>query len=148
MFKYGLILTGALAAMAYAAPAEAQYYYNPGYGYGYNPYYYGYVNPGYGQREQERRELIRQGYRQQISPREMARLQGTLGQERYYDRRGYTPYWSQTRPGVSQPNSQPFRGSPNGGNYYYWLSQQAAQGRLPQSTVNQLMYGGAYNQQR
>lgn len=35
----------------------------------------------------------------------------------------------------------PFGGSPSDGNYWYWLSQQAAQGQIPQSTVNQMMYG-------
>jgi hypothetical protein len=34
-----------------------------------------------------------------------------------------------------------FGGSPTGGNYWYWLQQQVANGRLTQQQVDLLMYG-------
>jgi len=34
-----------------------------------------------------------------------------------------------------------FGGSPNGGNYWYWLSQQAGNNRISRAQVNHLMYG-------
>jgi hypothetical protein len=41
---------------------------------------------------------------------------------------------------IAPPVVDPFAGSPRGGNQWYWLSQQGAQGRVPWSTVNRMMY--------
>ena len=35
----------------------------------------------------------------------------------------------------------PFGGSPNGGNYFYWLSREYAQGRVSQKEYNRQVYG-------
>lgn len=116
------LIAAAVCFLAAPSQADAQMNYgfgNPyGYQYGYSPYgsYYG----GY--------------YR--------APYQGEYG---YYGHR-YPQYQRPYNPGYVVPSVPSGTGNaigsgPNNGNYWYWLQQQANQGKIPQSEVNRRMYG-------
>jgi hypothetical protein len=44
-------------------------------------------------------------------------------------------------PPAVRPSTDPFRGSPNGANYFYWLSREYAKGRVSKSEYNRQVYG-------
>jgi len=113
------LIAAALLFLAAPSQADAQIYY--GYGYPtYSPYgaYYGgyYSSPYYSE----------WGYRPA------------------YPRYGYRPapvYPGYAAPSVPSGTGSAMSGPRNNGNYWYWLQQQANQGRIPQSEVNRRMYG-------
>jgi len=120
------IALAAAAVLFLVAPsqADAQIYYGYGYptyglgyGYGYSPYgaYYGgyYRPPIYNE----------YGYGYPT-----------------YNRPAYRPPYYQA-PMAPSGTGGAFSGSRNNGNYWYWLQQQANQGKIPQSPVNRMMYG-------
>jgi hypothetical protein len=95
---------------------QLYYGYAPSYGYGLSNY--GYVSPNYGF-----------GY----GP-------GIYGSGIPHAAYGYDPIL----PGHCLPRydytSDPFGGSPSGGNSWYWLTQQAANGNISWTELNEQMY--------
>lgn len=118
------LIAAAVCFLAAPSQADAQIYYGYGtpygYQYGYSPYgaYYG----GY--------------YR--------APIYNEYGYYPRYSR--YPQYQPPYNPGYVAPalprgTGNAIGSGPNNGNYWYWLQQQANQGKIPQSTVNRMMYG-------
>ena len=42
---------------------------------------------------------------------------------------------------ATRVSMDPFAGSPNGGDYYYWLTREYSQGRVSKAEFNRRMYG-------
>lgn len=69
---------------------------------------------------------------------------GKWGYGNPYQPNVYRPYYNQPvykAPKLSSGTGSAMSGPRNNGNYWYWLQQQANQGRIPQSEVNRRMYG-------
>ncbi len=126
MFRATLALTAAVVLLAVAQPARAQVFV-PGYGYNYSyNYSYRYGNPYYGSYygNPYQREYGYNTYRPHY------------GSPYAYPQYNYYPSYS-----APAATGNSFQGGGNNGNYWYWLQQQANQGRIPQSEVNKRMYG-------
>lgn len=124
MLRATLALTAAVALFGVAQPAQAQIF-GPSYGYNYSyNYNYRYGTPYYG------------GYYGNPYQREYG-----YGYNTYRPYYGY-PQYNYYQPSYSVPSTtgSALQGG-NNGNYWYWLQQQANQGRIPQSEVNRRMYG-------
>lgn len=124
------LIAAALLLLAPPSNADAQVVIRGSYGYGYPSYYapYGSYYGGY----QYNYPYGEWGYR---SPYRH------YGYRPYYGYSGYSGYPGYVVPSLPSGTGGAFGGSPNSGNYWYWLQQQANQGRIPQSTVNRMMYG-------
>ena len=99
-----------------------------------------------------RREFQRQGLRaaalrQGITPWQLMTLDRLLDEERLQDGQFNDTFsFGPSLPPViflppTTGSTDPFAGSPNDGNYYYWLSRQYAQGRVSKAEYNRQVYG-------
>ena len=136
MVRYMALAAVLVVSLATGAQAQVGYGYNP---YGYNPYAVQqptYYSP-YGV------SVYRAPY--VVTPYGYAPTNGYhsgYAQPSYRYKPGYVAPAPVPVPVYAPSTGGAFGGSPNNGNYYYWLQQQAAQGRMSQNAVNKIMYPG------
>jgi hypothetical protein len=146
MLRIGATAAVLVGLAALASEAKAQIIVGSGFG----------VQRGHSRafhRELTRRELHRQrihalAHEEDMTFSEHARLHRSLNRDRFLDelaheefhRRNDRVFFAPVYPSGVFGSRDPFAGSPRGGNFYYWLTQEHAQGRVPRSTYNKLMY--------
>ena len=98
-------------------------------------------------RDFQRRMLHAAAHRQGLTPAEHARLHRRLNRDRALDSHLHDDFFGPSLPPVvflppaTRATIDPFGGNRQGGNYYYWLSRQYAQGRISKTEYNRQVYG-------
>jgi len=97
-------------------------------------------------RELDRQRLHAAAHARGLTPRQHATLHRLMDNERAFDSALHDDFHFHRPPVVFLPpatraSMNPFGGSPHGGNYFYWLSREYVQGRVPKAEFNRQFYG-------